>query len=323
MSGYLRELTESVGSGWNRFWYAPSDPLPCAVLRIAVGLLVIGHLLMLTPGLDRWHSSEGLLSPQVVTAALTADSGRAAWHPSYFAHLGPLESRIAHGLAIAAAVAFAAGLFSRVTGLVTLAALLACFHRLPLVAGQAEPVLIFLVAYLCIGPSGARLSVGRWLAQRQNPLEEAPVQPSYRATLSLRMIQVHLAVFVAIMGLTKLNGDAWWQGEAIWNLLAQTHSRPLDLTWLRNYELVVNFWTHAVVFYELAFPVLIWNRLARPILLAAGTLVWLSIILATGLLLFGLTMIVATLAFVPPDFHCRLLSVRSSANSAAATIPVR
>lgn len=323
MSGYFQEVTESVGRGWNRFWYAPSDPLPCAVLRIVVGLLVIGHLLMLMPGLDRWHSSAGLLSPQVVTAAIAADGGRAAWHPSYFAHLGPLESRVAHGLAIAAAAAFAAGLFSRVMGLITLAALLSCFHRLPLVAGQAEPVLIFLVAYLCIGPAGARLSVSRWLARRQSPLEEAPVRPSYWATLSLRMIQVHLAAFVAMMGLTKLNGDAWWQGEAIWNLLAQTHSRPLDLAWMRNYELLVNFWTHAVVFFELAFPVLIWHRLARPILLVLGTLLWLSIIAATGLLLFGMTMIAATLAFVPAEAYHGLLAARSGASTPATTIAAR
>ncbi len=311
-AGYFHELAESFGRGWNRFWYAPSDPLPCAVLRIAVGLLVIAHLLMLTPGLDRWFSKAGLLPPQVVTAAMTADSGRAAWHPSYFHYLGPLESRVAHGLAIAAAAAFTAGLLSRATGLVTLAALLAYFHRLPLVAGQAEAVLIFLIAYLCVGPAGARLSVGRWLTRRHDPAADSRPEPSYWATLSLRLIQVHLAMFVAMMGLTKLNGDAWWQGEAIWHLLAQTHSRPFDLTRLRSHELLVNFWTHAVVLYELAFPVLIWNRLARPILLALGVLVWLSIILATGQLLLGLTMLVATLAIVPAGaygglFHSRKL----------------
>src|SRR5688500_10463044 len=114
--------------------------------------------------------------------------------------------------------------------------------------------------------------------------------------MSLRLIQLHLAAFVAMMALAKLNGDAWWDGEAIWHLLARPRSRPLDLSALHGHELLVNFWTHAVVYFELAFPILIWNRLARPILLALGTIVWFTLALATGQWLLGLALVVASLA---------------------------
>jgi hypothetical protein len=305
--GYIAELTDSLGTGWNRFWFTPSDPLPCSVLRVAVGLLVIGHLLSLTAGLDRWFSREGMLPASSVRTIILAETDDAYFHPSWFDRLGPSESRIIHALAIASAAAFTVGLFARFTGLVTLVALLGYFHRLPLLAGHVEPVLIFLLAYLAIGPVDAYWSLGRWLRNRTATTPLAPPQPSYWATLSLRLIQVHVAAFIAMMGLAKLNGNAWWTGQAVWFLLAQTHSRPLDLTFLRDYPLFVNFWTHAIVYYELTFPVLVWNRLARPIVLTVGIVLWTSIILATGLLHFGLTMIVATLAFIPVATYRRLL----------------
>jgi len=301
---YFSELIESADSGWNRFWFTPSDPLPCSILRLIVGLLVVVHLVALTGQLDRWYAMDGMLPPESVRKLVLDDSERPYYHPSYFNYLGPTESRIVHFLAIAAAAAFAAGIFSHVTGVLTLVALLSYFHRLPLLPAHVEALLIFLVAYLTIGPADDYFSLSRWLASRSGPADAKPtVAPSYWATLSLRLIQVHFSAFVLMVGLAKLNGDAWWEGEGIWHLLAQTHSRPLDLTFLRNVELLVNFWTHSVVCVELAFPVLVWPRLTRPLILAAAAIVWLSLILATGLWLFSLTLIAASLALVPAEAY--------------------
>jgi hypothetical protein len=138
--------------------------------------------------------------------------------------------------------------------------------------------------------------------------------------LSIRLIQVHTAMFFLMMGLTKLNGEGWWDGVAIWNLLAQTQSRPVDLTFFQRAgqlgEFFVNFWTHAVVYYELAFPILIWNRHARPLVLGIGVVLWLSLVLASGLLLFGLTMLAATAAFISAETY-RALITRPATSSLA------
>ncbi|HZZ73705.1 MAG TPA: hypothetical protein VFE24_15750, partial [Pirellulales bacterium] len=45
---------------------------------------------------------------------------------------------------------------------------------------------------------------------------------------------------------------------------------------------------------------LIWNRLARPLLLALSVVMWGSLCLLTGDVLFSLIMIAAGLAFVSP-----------------------
>jgi hypothetical protein len=310
--GYFSDLSAAIGRGWNRYWFTPVDPLPCSILRIAVGVAVIAWLLSLGADIDRWFARDGLLSPQVVKNLTLEGAQEAAYYRlSYFDYLGPSEARIAHYVAIVVACAFTLGALTRVTGALTAIAILSYIHRMPVALGHAEPILVFLVGYLCIAPAGAYWSVDRWIASLRAKTPPPPPAPSLLANLSLRSIQVHMAMFVAMMGLVKLWGDAWWDGLAIWNLLAQTMSRPLDLTSLRGWEYLINFWTHSVVYYELAFPLLIWNRTARPLVLGLGVLVWGSLVLVTGLAIFGLALVIAMLAFVPADAF-RSLAARST-----------
>jgi uncharacterized membrane protein YphA (DoxX/SURF4 family) len=310
-SSYFTELTEAIGRAWNRFWFTPADTLPCCILRIATGAIATAHLLSLSPDLGRWYSRDGLLPPGAVSTLLGLLSGgdTTNYHYSYLGVFpAGTELWVVHIAAIAVAIAFMVGLFTRLSGLLTLVAVLAYVHRVPFVAGDLEPVLVFLLAYLIIAPAGAYVSVDRWLSQLRTKNARAEArQPSVTANIALRLIQVHTAMFVAMMGLSKLYGDAWWGGGAIWVLLAQTESRPLDLTGIRRAgqlgEFFLNFWAHAVVYIELAFPIVIWNRLARPLVLALAATVWLSLALATGSLLLALALIAASASFVPAEFY--------------------
>src|SRR4030095_5063727 len=126
-SSHFSDLIESAGEGWNRFWFTPSDPLPCAILRIGVGVLVALHLALLTTQLDRWYATGGVLSTETTRTVILGDSSQSSYHISYFDFLRSTRARIAHFLAIAVAVAFAAGVFSRITGPLTLVALLNYF----------------------------------------------------------------------------------------------------------------------------------------------------------------------------------------------------
>jgi hypothetical protein len=305
------DLAEDFGAAWNGFWFTPVDPRPCAALRIVVGLLLALHFLDLAGGLTTWYARDGVLPPAAVGGVLelTSETG-ASYRFTYLNRFAAgWELWTLHALAIGVALAFAAGLFTRVTGALTLVALLAYVHRAPMIAGHVEPVLSFLLIYLIIAPSGAYWSLDRWLRQRKRERspESPAVAPSIPANIGLRLIQVHLAMFYAMLGLTKLYGDAWWDGSAIWFLLAQTESRPLNLTGLRSLgepgQYLLNFWTHAVVYFELAFGVLIWNRFTRPVLLLLSIFIWLSVIVATGHLIFGLTMLAAGLAYLSSSWR--------------------
>src|SRR5262249_34414514 len=150
---------EAFGRGWNRFWFTPADPLPACVLRIAVGLIAAAHFACLSPELDRWYASDGLLTPAAVQRLLELSEEPVHYRFSYLTYFASGEVRIVHIAAIVAATLFALGLLTRLSGAVTLLAVLAYVHRIPIVAGSLDPLLAFLLAYLCIAPSGAYLSL--------------------------------------------------------------------------------------------------------------------------------------------------------------------
>ncbi len=216
-----------------------------------------------------------------------------------------------HAVALAAATMFTIGLFTRITTLVTAVMLISYMWRAPLLNAEMELVLVMLVVYLCLGPCGAELSVDRCLARRREKQGLLPSRDaahldaprlSSAATVSIRLIQIHLTAIVVSMALAKCRSASWWQGEAIWWMAARPDSRLVDLTRLLAGKLeLVNLWTHAIVVFEFAFAVLVWNRWTRPAMLALSVAVWVSVMLLTGLIGFCLAMMVASLAFVSPQ----------------------
>jgi hypothetical protein len=324
---YFAELADGVGGAWNRFWFRAVDPFSTSVLRIASGLMALLYLCSFNGELTRWFGPQGLLPSnnvrQLTGAASSASEGAGTvFRFSYFYWLEqPVELWIAHVAGLLVVVLFTAGAFTRITSILSVVVIAAYVHRAPMIAGHLEPVLIMVMFYLCIAPSGACLSIDRWRAARRedhDPLQQAA--PSVAANIAVRLIQVHLAGFYIIMALSKLAGFTWWTGESMWWLIAHSESRLVDLTSLHEYLHVVNAWTHAVVLFELVFPVLIWNRLARPLLLAVSVVMWGTLALVTGLLAFCAMMVIAGLAFVPPA-GLRAIGCRRSANLPAEPRP--
>jgi hypothetical protein len=198
-------------------------------------------------------------------------------------------------------------------------------HRAPAVTSQAEPVLAMLLAYLCIGPCGAKLSVDSFLKRRRaaaqpNANVDAVDPPSWTATVSTRLIQVHLTLAYAAMALAKFNDaqavddgayHAWWMGEAVWWLAARPNSPLFDVTGLlSNNVLLVNAWTHAIVLFEAGFAIFIWRPSFRRCLLWIAVPMWLSLAVITGLAPFCLLMLIGNLAFVRPEEMRRLVDRR-------------
>jgi hypothetical protein len=292
---YFSDLSEAFGNGWNRFWFTPSDGFSLCMIRALAGLAACYYHWSHAADLVRWFGPDGLLPSETVrrlvgtavfrfSPLLLTESPAALW----FFQLA--------GWVILAA--FTAGLRTRVTNVLALLVVLSYVHRAPMLTGPFESVLTMLLAYLCIASSGSHLSIDRWWQNRRHPAYQPPQAVSAR--ISLRLIQVHVAAFCLLMGLTMLAGQPWWSGEALWWLIAQTESRLVDLTGLHGYPYLINLWTHVVVGFSLLFGVLIWNRLARPLLLVLAVVIWTSLALVTGQVAFFATMLIGSLAFVSP-----------------------
>jgi hypothetical protein len=291
---YFARLSRAFGEGWTRFWFTPSDPTTLSALRLCTGLVVVYLHATLALDLIAFFGPEGLL-PAPDIAPL---EGRAFSYLNYLR--APAELWIVHLLGLVILLAFAAGFLTRFTSIAALVVFLSDVNRAPMITGRTEVVVAMLLLYLCLGPSGRRFSIDALLAARKStPKDSLP--PSTAATVATRLIQVHFALLVAMMAFSQLAGDVWWSGLGLWFLITREQSRLVDFTWLHATPKAIDFWAHAVVLFELAFPLLVWIRLARPILLVLGVLVWTSLALVTGDVTFALVMCIASLAFVPGE----------------------
>ena len=199
-------------------------------------------------------------------------------------------------------VCFTIGLWTRVTSVLALAMAISYVNRAPAALFGLDQINIMLTLYLAIGPSGRVLSVDRWLACRRNGENVLPPAPSMAANLAQRLIQVHMAVIYLFAGLSKLQGPSWWNGEAMWRAFANLEYQSMDMTWMAWHAWIVNALTHATILWEVSYCVLIWNRLARPLMLFAAVITHIGIGACLGMWTFGLIMLVGNAAFLPNDW---------------------
>ena len=324
---YFSELAEGIGGHWNRFWFRGVDPFPLAVLRIAVGLVAFWYFATFTFDLVRWFGPFGILPNAVVREITGAADAAMALGPQQGVYrfsllqLGdsPAYLWTIHLAGLASALLLTIGCWTRWANLLTLVILLSYVHRGPMLTGQLEPILSMLLLYLCIGPSGVAFSVDHRRARRRAGDSDRGATRSVAANISLRLIQIHLVGFYLVMGLSKLGSEVWWVGEAVWLLIASSHSRLVDLTFLNDSPYVLNLWTHAIVLFELSYAVLIWNRLARPLLIVASIIIWGSLAIVTGLLAYCALMVMANTAFIPAESLRDFFERRKASQSAIAT----
>ena len=195
----------------------------------------------------------------------------------------------------------ALGIFGRLSTLVTWSFVISTVHRMPMLTGLMEPVLTMSLAYLAI--AAPQLNTKKLITKKLRLWRGKQTQPSpldlSLNRLAIRLLQVHTLFFYVVMFSTQLRSDTWWEGEAIWTLMASSETRTLDLTVLGRTPWLLNLFTHGVLIFEIVFPILVWNQRLRPLLLTLSAIFWLFLGLTSGLLLFCLAMLSLSLAFWP------------------------
>jgi hypothetical protein len=292
-----------VWGPWCRFWFEPADPTPLAVMRILFGgMLLYTHIVW---GLNL----EGFFGPhgwQGDTVVRTLQADQFAWSFWWWV---PVSLHVTvHLVCLVILAAFMLGAFTPVTAVLAYLITIAYANRAPMANYGLDQINGMAALYLAIGPSGRLLSIDRLRqrlrsarAQIARGLEPVipPVEPSARANLALRLIQVHLCVIYVFACLSKLQGESWSNGLAIWQAVSNLEYQSRDLTWLAWYPWLVNLLTHATIAWEMTFWALVWRPTLRPFVLLMGTAIHLGIGAFMGMWTFGLAMIFAYVAFIP------------------------
>jgi hypothetical protein len=294
----IRNYFRAWSEWWNRFWFTPDDPALLGLLRILVGSMVFYTHAVWTFDLYKFFGSKALLPADY--RSLLGDGETAFGLPSMlWSHFDWLPGDgwllPVHLLGLVVVALFTLGLWTRVTSILTALLVISYVNRTTGAQYGLDQINSFLTLYLAVGPCGDFLSLDAWFASRQG---RGVSRSSVMANIALRLIQVHMCIVYLFAGLGKLQGETWWNGQAIWGAVANNEYQTLDLTWLAAHMGLVNLITYGALFWEVSYPFLIWPKLTRPIWLAMAVAVHAGIGLAMGMITFGLIMIFGNMAFL-------------------------
>jgi hypothetical protein len=309
MIAATKEYFSDTWDAWNNFWFAPSSPTTLSAIRVLAGAMLLYTHLVWSMGLTDFFGPNGWLPESVMQQVhssgidpdgpgpLPAPAARWTWSHFDYVHSAKLMWTI-HIVALIVFFCLMIGLFSRFIAVAAFLFAVSYANRItPGAYFGLDKINCMLALYLMVGPCGARYSVDRLWRLRGGNTE---VSASSAANLAIRLIQVHMCIIYLFSGLSKLQGYAWIVGDASWMSFELTEYRSLDMTVLGKWPYLLNFMTHATVFWELSYCALVWPRLTRPWVLAMAVLVHGGIIIALGMPTFGLVMLIGNLAFISP-----------------------
>lgn len=314
-SGAIRDRLRLISEGWNAFWFSPADPTLLGVLRILAGLMLLYTHGVWGLALNDFFGPDAWLSVELVR---TLQEYQFAY--SFWWWIEPDWMWTAYGLSMLVLAMFTVGLWTRMTSVLSLIVAISFAYRAPEAQFGLDQINIMLTLYLAIGDSGRAVSLDRWIARSRGKAERLEA-PSLRSNLGQRLIQVHMCTIYFFAGISKLQGLAWWDGEAMWLAFANLEYQSMDMTWMSRYPLLVNVATHATILWEVFFCALIWNRFWRPIFLTGGFFMHLGIGACLGMWTFGLIMLVGCASFLPNDRVRQLVELLTARRSRVEAAP--
>ena len=312
IAAYLKDLAGSALRAWCGFFFAPSDPTPLGLTRVAVGALLFWNVAILGLDLHEYLGSEGWIGPEAARAYLANNS---PWAWSFWFWVPDRFLSVVWAGCLLVLALFTLGLWSRVTAVLAWAIAISVVRRAPAALFGFDQMISTWAFYLAVfGASGQAVSLDRFISRfraiRRNRdnlgrrgvdlIRGTPGAPpaSVSANLSLRMLQLHLAMIYGSAGLSKLMGPEWWNGTAMEMIVLTPEFRRFDLIWLFRYPTQLALATHFGLLLEIVYPVLIWFRKLRPLVITSVVFLHVGIDLMLGLTEFGLAMIVANITFM-------------------------
>ncbi|GLZ45494.1 hypothetical protein Acsp06_16790 [Actinomycetospora sp. NBRC 106375] len=275
-------------TGWERFWFTPQSTAPVEVIRIVFGVVATAWMLSLAPVLTPFFGPDAAI-PDRPRPAL-------AWTLMTLVGGTPLIW-VLWLLGVLGAAALTVGFRTRLAALLVFVVMVSVNRQAPLAFNAGDGLMRVISFYVLLMPAGSAVSVDRWLADRRGVWSFPR-----RAPWALRLAQIQLSVIYLSTVWEKSGGTLWRNGTAVSYAMRIGDLERLPVpSFVTDSILLTQLATLGTIAAELAIGVLVWNRAARPWVLALGVLLHFSIEVSLAVGFFGLGMMTLYLAFLPPE----------------------
>jgi hypothetical protein len=284
----------AIGKGWNHFWFdsrSDASLTSLSLFRICLAGVLLFAYASRVPDLGFFYSEGGILP-----SAYRVTNELFRFRPT---PLDGVESvarlQVLHALFLASLVCVLLGFRARVATVVAYALHMIFLNRNVMVQFGVDTIGTFFLLYLCFTPCAARFSLD---AQRRTG--RRPKQTAI-GHLFWRLMQVQVCIIYGYSGLTKLQGQRWWDGSAFWDVLSAGNLQRWDMSFVAHAPIVIATVVYLVLLWEVYFPALIWLPKLRLPMLAFGVAMHIGIFLFMNLPSFGFLMISLYVLFLKED----------------------
>jgi hypothetical protein len=287
-----KEGMKRVGRALDVFFLTPAAPLPLALLRIGLALVLMVQAYLLRHSLLDFFSQQGMIQGPLADYLGAPESPQILWLVSLLSPFNVGETACLYGTCTAyfvALVCFGLGFYTRASSIAVW-----FLHWVLLSSGFSTTYGVDIYAhvflfYLMFMPCGDACSLDVLSGARTN-------QPTWMARLGLRVLQLHLCISYLASAIEKGSGVQWWNGEVLWRALNLPVYQQSDLTWLVHFPWLLKLGGWATLLFEAGYCAFIWPRATRRIWVMAITALHLGIIFFLGLELFGVVMCLLTIS---------------------------
>ena len=276
----------------DRFLFEACDPIVCSAMRIAVASLLVVCTTVWMLDSDRWFTDAGVLTAR---SAQSQSNGQLLsiffWLPS-----SSWLVRLSLTLMFVQCWLLLLGCWSRVQMACIFVWLVSFQHRNLLIC-DGEDTVFRLFSFMMIWmPLDHRWSLLRW--RFGWPRSLATCEHAW----ALRLIQFEMTAIYASNAWSKLQGDTWRDGTALYYVskMSDMFGRGWLPGGLFEVEWFVSLATWSVLVCEMVLPIALWIGPTRRWAIGLGAVLHLAIEYSMNLFLFEYIMLVGLMAFISP-----------------------
>lgn len=279
-------------SYWDSFWFSPQNLLGVAFMRV----MLCGTLLYMSimRFFNLWFFTDKSWLTQDKALAIIPPLGRPPFSWNFWPDSMNLPVNI---LVVILFALLTLGIGGRLIMWLAWIINLGFLQRNYPAHFGADVIGSLLLFYLCFTQSCERLSILNFFTKKKSFKESDMI-----SSMMTRMLQVQIMVIYAYTGWEKLKGASWWDGTALWSVLANPQMTTMDFSFLRNIPWVIPIIGFLTIVFEVYFPpMVIWQK-SRYIWLLMGVSMHLGIGIFMGLMPFATVMMSTYFLFLSPLF---------------------
>ncbi|KYG65225.1 hypothetical protein AZI87_11735 [Bdellovibrio bacteriovorus] len=286
----IKASFKNLWQKWDQFWFAPQNLLGLAYMRILLcGTMVY---LYVVRSFNLGYYGDNAWIPRSMALEIMPD----LYRPLFLWAFWPDSmNMIMHSLLVVFLILLTLGIGGRWLMWAAWIINAGFIQRNYSVNFGADIIAALFLFYMSFTQSCERLSVLNLIRKKSTFKSSDTI-----SSMMIRMMQVQIAVLYAYTGWEKLKGGSWWDGTALWSVMANPQMTTFDFSFLRSIPWVIPVIAYLTIIFEIYFPAMVAWPKTRNLWLLLGVFFHAGIGIFMGLGPFATTMVSTYFLFLDP-----------------------